>query len=112
MPTIRKATSGEEFLHGYGTVAGGDTIEVDADTAEYLVEQDDYERVNVTDISSAESETPEENSDSEPESVSEQIDSGVCPWCPPDDRYEGDGVPQHASSAHPEAWADYSEDDG
>lgn len=36
-----------------------------------------------------------------------QIDEGVCPWCPPDDRYEGGHVGQHASSAHPEEWANY-----
>lgn len=36
-----------------------------------------------------------------------QIKEGVCPWCPPDDRYEGDHVGQHASSAHPDAWEDY-----
>jgi len=45
MPTIRKATRGAEFLHGYGTVRGGDTVEVDADTVEYLVEQSGYEHV-------------------------------------------------------------------
>ena len=104
MPTIRKATRGAEFLHGYGTVRGGETVEVDAETAEYLVGQDGYEY-------------PDKDTDDtdgylrdEPPEV--QIDNGVCPWCPPDDRYEGDGVPQHASSAHPEAWADYSERDG
>lgn len=103
MPTIRKATRGSEFLHGYGTVRGGDTIEVDADTAEYLVEQGDYEHVNDGDDDGG-------YLRDEPPEV--QIDNGVCPWCPPDDRYEGDGVPQHASSAHPDAWADYSERDG
>lgn len=36
--------------------------------------------------------------------IREQIDAGVCPWC---DDYEGDSVPQHASSAHPDEWSDY-----
>ena len=35
------------------------------------------------------------------------IESGLCPWCDPDDRYEGDYIGQHASSAHPEQWAVY-----
>lgn len=46
------------------------------------------------------------------ESVSEKsradlIEEGTCPWCveeDADDPYEGDGVPQHASSAHPDEW--------
>lgn len=37
----------------------------------------------------------------------QQIDAGVCPWC---DDYEGPGVPQHASAAHPDEWATYKED--
>jgi hypothetical protein len=101
MPTIRKATRGAEFLHGYGTVRGGDTVEVDADTAAYLVEQDDYERVVDVD--------GEEVTSADDPTVAEQIDNGVCPWC---DDYEGDGVPQHASSAHSQEWAAYSEGDG
>lgn len=35
------------------------------------------------------------------------IEDGVCPWCPPSDRYEGEYVGSHASSAHPDAWDDY-----
>lgn len=35
------------------------------------------------------------------------IEQGVCPWC---EDYEGDGVPQHASAAHPEEWAAHTED--
>lgn len=42
-------------------------------------------------------------------SAEELIEDGVCPWCPPDDRYEGDHVGQHASSAHSEAWSDYQD---
>lgn len=34
------------------------------------------------------------------------MDDGVCPWC---DEYGGDAVPQHASAAHPDAWAAYTE---
>jgi hypothetical protein len=109
MPTIRKATRGAEFLHGYGTVRGGDTIEVDADTAEYLVDQDGYERVVDVDGEEVPGDGDGYLRDKPP---GVQIEEGVCPWCDPDDRYEGDGVPQHASSAHSEAWAAYSEGDG
>lgn len=36
------------------------------------------------------------------------VEAGICPWCEEDaDRYEGEHVGQHASSAHPEAWAEY-----
>jgi len=36
------------------------------------------------------------------------VEAGICPWCKEDgDRYEGEHVGQHASSAHPEAWAEY-----
>jgi len=38
------------------------------------------------------------------------IDMGVCPWCPSDDRYEGDHIGQHASSAHPDKWDAYAGD--
>jgi hypothetical protein len=40
-------------------------------------------------------------------SIEAQIEAGECPWCDREDRYEGDHVGQHASSAHPEAWAEY-----
>ena len=127
MPTIRKATRGSEFLHGYGTIAGGETVDVDADTAEYLVETGDYEHVPDSDgESDAESEsgtdTAEDTGDGDAdgdggqelvlsvEYVNEQIDAGVCPWCPEDDdRYEGENVGRHASSAHAEEWSDYKE---
>ena len=41
--------------------------------------------------------------------VEQLIEAGVCPWCDGDERYEGDYVGSHASSAHPEKWADYKE---
>lgn len=34
------------------------------------------------------------------------IKAGECPWC---EDYQGEHVGQHASSAHPEAWAAYQE---
>lgn len=35
------------------------------------------------------------------------IESGECPWCTD---YTGDSVPQHASSAHAEAWRAYRDE--
>lgn len=84
----------------------------------------DYLGVDVTESDGASEETAEESSDAEPESVTDaggleyeevsaiedRIDAGECPWCPDDeDGYTGDGVAQHASSAHPEEWQDYKE---
>lgn len=45
----------------------------------------------------------------EPEDVpvADAIEMGLCPWC---DEYDGDHLAQHASSAHPEEWAEHSED--
>ena len=128
MPTIRKATRGSEFLHGYGTVSGGETVDVDADTAAYLVESGAYEHVPDSDDESdgesdADTDTSEGIADTDAdgdgeqelalsvEYVDEQIDAGVCPWCPEDDddRYEGENVGRHASSAHPEKWTAHKE---
>lgn len=44
----------------------------------------------------------------ERDDIPDAIAAGVCPWCPPDERYEGEHVGQHASSAHPEAWDAYN----
>jgi hypothetical protein len=41
--------------------------------------------------------------------VAQLVEAGVCPWCDGEDGYEGDYVGSHASSAHPEKWADYKE---
>jgi len=34
------------------------------------------------------------------------MDNGVCPWC---EEYAGDHVGQHASSAHPDEWDEYTD---
>jgi hypothetical protein len=34
------------------------------------------------------------------------LDNGVCPWC---DEYAGNHVGQHASSAHPDEWDEYTD---
>jgi hypothetical protein len=52
----------------------------------------------------------EERSEMQSRDVAQLIEVGVCPWCPVEDRYEGDHVGQHASSAHPDEWAEYKAD--
>jgi hypothetical protein len=39
------------------------------------------------------------------------VNAGVCPWCPDSDRYEGDHVGRHASSAHPDEWQAFKSDE-
>ena len=107
MRTIRKTRPGESHIHNHGTVAGGETIAVDGDTAAYLVDSGGYEYADETDATTdAEAEQGGYLRDA-PAEV--QIDEGVCPWCDPDERYEGDAVGQHASSAHPDKWDAYKE---
>lgn len=50
-----------------------------------------------------------EDGDAEPDAA-DLVADGVCPWCPPDDQYEGEHIGQHASSAHPDAWDEYTQE--
>lgn len=55
MPTIQKTTAGTETIHNVGRVAGGETIDVPADTAAFLVEETakyDYVENDETDAQS------------------------------------------------------------
>jgi hypothetical protein len=95
MVEVEKARGGSVLVRGIGEFAVGDRADVTADEAAYLCdERGDFERVGETD-----------RTDTVP--VDDAIEQGVCPWC---DDYEGDAVAQHASSAHPDEWADYKED--
>lgn len=49
---------------------------------------------------------PDGSDDGESDTIAAAIEGGVCPWC---DDYEGDSVPQHASSAHPDEWTNYKD---
>jgi len=125
MPTLRKVTRGAETIHNYGRVAGGETIDVDADTADYLADTTDYERVDTDAESDTADDTTADTGDTAADAdggerekeggylrdadAETQIDAGVCPWCDPDDRYEGESVGRHASSAHPEKWTAHKE---
>jgi len=40
------------------------------------------------------------------EDIEQILIGGSCPWC---DDYDGEYPKQHASSAHPERWAEYSD---
>jgi hypothetical protein len=127
MRTIRKTRPGESHIHNHGTVAGGETIAVDDDTAAYLVDSGGYEYAE----SDAQSESDTDESDG-PDNLAEStretrdadadeltpledadgadaadlIDDGVCPWC---DDYDGESVGRHASAAHTEEWEAYKE---
>lgn len=112
MPVVAKTAGGRV----YARVADrefrpGETYTVDDDVAEYLLEhRDDFEIA--TDETDDGDDGPSEGDDGDeaPEPVThtleETIEAGTCPWC---DEYEGEAVGQHASSAHPDAWADYKE---
>jgi len=109
MPTVEKVSGGLVRVRDIGQFRVGDRVEVSADEAAYLCdERGDFERVGEADDEGSDVEDGAGYLREEPPSV--QIDEGVCPWCPPDERYEGDAVGQHASAAHPDEWADYKED--
>jgi len=132
MVTVKKTTGGRVVVRGIGEFEVGDTADVgEADAAYLCDERGDFVRVDEPD---PDTETPvgagddadgdedggeEDDQDDDPDETAGylrdephavQIDEGVCPWCPPDDRYEGDAVGKHASAAHPDEWADYKED--
>ena len=77
-----------------------------ADVAAFLGVEYETGTGDEPETSPADEEIPEESSDADPESVTDAIKAGECPWC---EDYEGDGVPQHAGSAHPEEWQSYKE---
>jgi len=73
----------------------GDEADVGERTAGRLTDRGDFEQVE---------------QESTQQDASVLVNDGVCPWCSPDDRYEGENVGMHASRAHPDEWADYQED--
>jgi hypothetical protein len=104
MPKVRYVGGATYALRTGPTWEDGDSHDVDAKTADRLCDDWRFERVDDGD----DGDDMAGYLRDEPPDV--QIGEGVCPWCPPDDRYEGDHVGQHASSAHPDEWADYTED--
>lgn len=114
MVTIRHERGPGRFAHAAldGISGYGDIHDVSEAAAEYLCDEVGYfDRANVTDVEYEEVEkdddTPGSDAGLEYEEVSaieDRIDAGECPWC---DDYEGDGVPQHAASAHADEWAAY-----
>ena len=71
------------------------------------VEVGEGERLRPIDESVLPDDGAESERESEPETVGEAIDDGRCPWC---EEYDGDHVGRHASSAHPDAWAEYKDE--
>lgn len=89
---------------------GGDHVDLDADGC---FETDDEAAVRAIasahDVSVAELRVEGDDTPAPlGATAADMIDRGVCPWC---SDYEGDHVGQHASSAHPDEWADYTEGD-
>jgi hypothetical protein len=96
MPKVRYVGGATYALRTGPTWDDGDSHDVDAKTADRLCDDWRFERVDDGDDEDATSATP-----------ADMIDSGECPWC---DSYSGDHVGQHASSAHSDEWANYTED--
>jgi hypothetical protein len=95
MPEVRYVGGATYALRTGPTWEDGGVHDVDAKTADRLCDDWRFERVDNGGGEDATSVTP-----------ADMIDSGECPWC---DGYEGDHVGQHASSAHPDEWANYTE---
>lgn len=108
MVTVEKVRGGRVRVRGIGRFERGDRADVSEEDAAYLCdERGDFERVGDAEVENDAADDTGGYLRDQPAAV--QIDEGVCPWCPPNDRYEGDGVPQHASAAHPDEWAEYKE---
>jgi hypothetical protein len=97
MPELRYVGNADRYrlTNSDVDVANGETVNVDAETAEYLQEHGEFDVVE-----------SEKSSTDDELSVEDALEAGECPWC---DEYEGDAVGQHAASAHPEEWDDYKE---
>jgi len=105
MPTLKYVGNAGRYrlTNSDVDVAQGETVAVDAETAEYLQVHGEFEvvegdggKITVDDV--------EQLAD---EVIAERLSDGECPWC---DDYRGDAVGQHAASAHSDAWDDYKED--
>lgn len=120
MPTVEKTSGGRVHVRDIAEFVPGEQVEVSGDDAEYLcAERGDFEVVDESESYPTESDesvgcgvTPSDADggylrDAPAET---QVAEGVCPWCSPNDRYEGDHVGQHASSAHPDEWDAFKED--
>jgi len=110
MPEVRYVGGATYALRNGPTWADGDVYEVDEETAARLCDDWRFERVNQQGADEDGDVLVNDGDDGyEDASDEDLVTDGRCPWCPPDDRYEGDHVGQHASSAHPDEWADYQE---
>lgn len=110
MPVVEKTSGPNVTVRGIGEFEIGDREEVDGSDAEYLVEErGDFELVDGSDDFDVADDTACSRCGQSHDDGAcwDLIEAGVCPWC---DDYEGDGVAQHASSAHPDEWDEYKED--
>ena len=74
MRTIRKTRPGESHIHNHGTVAGGETIAVADDTAEYLVEQGGYEYAESDAQSEPDTDEGEDTDDADADAEADSTD--------------------------------------
>lgn len=101
MPRVRYTGGATYDIRDGPTFEVGDEAAVGDAIADRLTDRHDFVRVD-GDADSGEDDAP----DPVTHTPEETIDAGYCPWC---EEYEGDAVAQHASAAHPDAWADYTE---
>ena len=99
MRRIRHTDAPGRYNHSAfdGVSTTGDEHTVSDDLAAYLVADGPFEDTDEVVLEDDEYEVVEDDAD----------DASGCPLC---DEYDGDNVAQHASQAHPDEWADYSED--
>ena len=74
MRTIRKTRPGESHIHNHGTVAGGETIAVDDDTAAYLVDSGGYEYAESDAQSEPDTDATEDTDDADADAEADSTD--------------------------------------
>ena len=74
MRTIRKTRPGESHIHNHGTVAGGETIAVDDDTAAYLVDSGGYEYAESDAQSEPDTDATEDTDDADADAEANSTD--------------------------------------
>ena len=75
MRTIRKTRPGESHIHNHGTVAGGETIAVDDDTAAYLVDSGGYEYAESDAQSKSDTDEGEDTDDADADAEADSTDA-------------------------------------
>ena len=97
MPVVEKTGGGRVYIRPLDQrFEVGDQVDVDEEVAAYLTEErGDFEVIDGDEPGPLGADP------------ADMIEAGECPWC---SDYEGEGVAQHAASAHPDEWDAYKED--